>query len=283
MRGCKRKVLPTSRWSPRTTFSATVNGETSRKGWCTIPIPASSASRGEWNSTGRPNRTISPSSGRYRPVRMFDSVVLPAPFSPSSAWTSPAAASKSTCSFATTAGNRFVIPRSATAGGGGEAFASPPLLSAFGATDHAFDEPVHRVEVLDRETLPLLHAQLALLVVERTRELVELAAQQLRLLAGDHRLRLRRDLRAVRRQADETVLETAVVEAGLPGAVDRRLRAPEVVRPPVVDGGRQPLLLRERMRIGVVADPRHALRLGELAGRRTVDVLPQDVGSGRHE
>ena len=46
---------------------------------------------------------------------MFESVLLPAPFSPSSACTSPSAASKSTPSFATTPGNRFVIPRRATA------------------------------------------------------------------------------------------------------------------------------------------------------------------------
>ena len=46
---------------------------------------------------------------------MFESVLFPAPFSPSSACTSPTAASKSTASFATTPGNRFVIPRMATA------------------------------------------------------------------------------------------------------------------------------------------------------------------------
>ena len=46
---------------------------------------------------------------------MFESVLLPAPFSPSSACTSPTAASKSTPSLATTPGNRFVIPRIATA------------------------------------------------------------------------------------------------------------------------------------------------------------------------
>src|SRR6185312_13237585 len=121
---------------------------------------------------------------------MFDSVVLPAPFSPSRACTSPDAASKSTSSFATTAGKRFVIPRSATAGGGGEACASPPPgESALGATDHAFDEPVHRVQVLDRHALAFLQAQLSLLVVERTRELVELAAEHLCLLLGDLRLR----------------------------------------------------------------------------------------------
>src|SRR5215218_9970066 len=42
---------------------------------------------------------------------MFISVDLPAPFSPSSACTSPFCRSKSTWSFATTPGNRFVMPR----------------------------------------------------------------------------------------------------------------------------------------------------------------------------
>src|ERR687883_118793 len=100
---------------------------------------------------------------------MFESVLLPAPFSPRSACTSPSAASKSTWSFASTAGNRFVMPRSATAGAvaveGGEAMASPP-------------EPVHRVQVLDRQSLALRDAQLALLVVERSGELVERALDQ---------------------------------------------------------------------------------------------------------
>ena len=48
---------------------------------------------------------------------MFESVLLPAPFSPSSACTSPTFASKSTPSFATTPGKRFVMPYIATAGG----------------------------------------------------------------------------------------------------------------------------------------------------------------------
>src|SRR3954451_12850824 len=138
---------------------------------------------------------------------MFDSVVLPAPFSPSSAWTSPAAASKSTSSLATTAGKRLVIPRRATAGGGGGAWAPPPGLSALGATDHTFDEPVHRVQVLDRHALPLLQAQLALLVVERACELIELAAHYLRLLGRDPVIRLRADLRPVRSETDPAVLD----------------------------------------------------------------------------
>src|SRR3954462_11925958 len=95
---------------------------------------------------------------------MFDSVLLSAPFSPGSACTSPAAAAKSTASFARTPGKRFVIPRISTAG---EAPAVPaPLLSrtAFGAccprrlarrrdvrdgADHASHEPLHRVQRCD--------------------------------------------------------------------------------------------------------------------------------------
>src|SRR5512138_3127404 len=42
---------------------------------------------------------------------MFISVDFPAPFSPSSAWTSPGSSSKSTASFASTPGNCLVIPR----------------------------------------------------------------------------------------------------------------------------------------------------------------------------
>src|SRR4051812_46657881 len=182
---------------------------------------------------------------------MLDSVVLPAPFSPSSACTSPGAASKSTSSLATTAGNRFVIPRSATAGNGGEACASPPRRSALGATDHAFYEPVHRVQVLDRELLPLFYSELALLVVQRASELVELAAHDRRLLRRDRVLRLCGHLRAVRGEPDHPVLDAAVVEAALPAVVHRGLHAPEVVRAPVVDGSRQPLLRRERARVGV--------------------------------
>src|SRR4029453_9431878 len=48
---------------------------------------------------------------------MFISVDLPAPFSPSRAWTSPPRTSRSTWSLARTPGNCFVIPRSSRTGG----------------------------------------------------------------------------------------------------------------------------------------------------------------------
>src|SRR5881409_2713202 len=203
---------------------------------------------------------------------MLESVVLPAPFSPRRACTSPAAASKSTWSLATTAGNRFVIPRKATAAGmvggsGGEAWTSPPTESALGAADHAFDEPVHRIEVLDRQALPFRNAQLALLVVERTRELVERALDQSLLLLRASSLRLGGDLRPVRGEADHAVLDAAVVEVRLPGSVEQGLGLAEVIRAPVVDRGGQPLLRSERVRVRAVAHPRNAFRLRELNGR----------------
>src|SRR5207248_435192 len=129
---------------------------------------------------------------------MFERVLLPAPFSPSSACTSPAAASKSTASFARTPGNRFVIPRIATAG---EAPGSPAPLAAGtvpGAScpnrlagrrnvgdgpDDALHEPLHRVQVLDAEALALRDHDLAALVLHRTAELVELLGDD-RLLLG---------------------------------------------------------------------------------------------------
>src|SRR2546421_108023 len=158
---------------------------------------------------------------------MFESVLLPAPFSPSSACTSPAAASKSTRSFASTPGKRFVIPRMATAG---EAPGSPaPLACGLdpGAScptrlpggrnvgdrpDDAPDEPLHRVQVLDPQTLALLDHQLALLVVERAGELVEAAVLDRLLLGQDLRLGLGGDLRPERREPCEAVVDRAVVE-----------------------------------------------------------------------
>src|SRR5438132_14048654 len=102
---------------------------------------------------------------------MFESVLLPAPFSPSSACTSPTAASKSTASFASTPGNRFVIPCIATAAPRGTAVAKTPFAVTkplagdvgrrlawlyFGdGADDASDEPLHRVQVLDRQALAL--------------------------------------------------------------------------------------------------------------------------------
>src|SRR5215212_2392655 len=52
------------------------------------------------------------------PERILTRVDLPAPFSPTSTWTSPARRSNATSSRATTPGNRLDIPRSSRTGGG---------------------------------------------------------------------------------------------------------------------------------------------------------------------
>src|ERR1051325_2590243 len=100
---------------------------------------------------------------------MFERGLLPAPFSPRSACTSPAAASKSTPSFATTPGKRFVIPCMATAAPCGAAAARAPSVFSAGLArrgnvrdrpDDALHEPLHRVQVLDPEALALRDHQL---------------------------------------------------------------------------------------------------------------------------
>src|SRR5712691_5007829 len=213
-------------------------------------------------------------------MRMFESVLFPAPFSPSSACTSPAAASRSTESFASTPGKCLVIPRMRTAG---EAPGSPAPLAAGteGAwcptglagrgnvgdgPDDALHEPLHRVQVLDPEALSFRDRDLAALVVDRAAELVEAVVHDRLLLRRDRRLGLRTHLRPERRELGEAVLDRAIVEARLPGAVHRRLDALQVVRAPVVDGRRQPLRGRELLRVRVVADPCDAVLLGEHPG-----------------
>src|ERR1700741_425870 len=57
---------------------------------------------------------IWPESGRYSPDRMFMSVVLPAPFSPSRPRTLPRSAAIEILSLARTPGNRFVMSRSSS-------------------------------------------------------------------------------------------------------------------------------------------------------------------------
>src|SRR6266545_1605127 len=58
------------------------------------------------------------------------SVLLPAPFSPSREWTSPARTSKSTRSLATTPGKRLVIPRISSIDAGGLSSALPRMVAS---------------------------------------------------------------------------------------------------------------------------------------------------------
>ena len=99
---------------PSITFSATVKTGISMKCWWTIPMPAAIASPGPEKCCTLSSRRISPSSARYSPYSTFIRVDLPAPFSPSRAWISPAWTSRSMWSFATSAPKRLVIPRNSS-------------------------------------------------------------------------------------------------------------------------------------------------------------------------
>ncbi len=71
-------------------FSAIDRLSQNASSWWTMPIPARRASRGLSNRTAWPCTWISPASGRSMPASSLLSVLLPAPFSPHSAWHEPA-------------------------------------------------------------------------------------------------------------------------------------------------------------------------------------------------
>ena len=98
------------------TFSATVNAGTDVKCWWTIPIPSRRASRGESPGRATSSTSTTPASGWRRPAAICMRVVLPAPFSPRSAWTSPGGNVKSAPRNACTEPNLRWIPRSSSPG-----------------------------------------------------------------------------------------------------------------------------------------------------------------------
>src|SRR6266550_835441 len=79
-----------------------------------MPTPARMAATGSAKTLSSSSMKIWPESGLYRPDRMFMSVVLPAPFSPSMPRTLPRSAEIEMWSLARTPGNRFVMSRSSS-------------------------------------------------------------------------------------------------------------------------------------------------------------------------
>src|ERR1700722_1611893 len=79
-------------------------------------MPSALAALGLGKRIGAPCQRISPSVGARIPYSILTSEDLPAPFSPSKAWTSPWASSRLTRSLAVKAPNRLVMLRTANNG-----------------------------------------------------------------------------------------------------------------------------------------------------------------------
>ncbi len=77
-------------------FSATLRFSNRLSSWWMVPMPNRSASAGDSAARVRPSKCTAPESGAIRPLRMFFSVDLPAPFSPTSIRISPRSAVKLT-------------------------------------------------------------------------------------------------------------------------------------------------------------------------------------------
>src|SRR5712691_11269463 len=139
------------------------------------------------------------------------SVVLPAPFSPSSAWTSPAARARSTWSLATTLGKALRMPRIWTSGALVMDGCRRLLLAALGA----LDQPVHRHDVRDVQHLAGRHDLLAALVLQRALEHLELAIDDLLLALLNQLLHVVGHLGVDRPEADPAILQVAPVRLAI--------------------------------------------------------------------
>ena len=96
------------------TFSATLRSGNRRGSWWTTAMPSARAWAGPAITVGSPSTRIVPVSGWWTPARILTRVLLPAPFSPTSAWTSPARRSSDTSVRAWVAANDLDTPDSET-------------------------------------------------------------------------------------------------------------------------------------------------------------------------
>src|SRR5215207_2342101 len=119
------------------------------------------------------------------PASTLDSVVLPAPFSPRSAWTSPRRSSSSTSTRAGTPSKLFVMWRATTAGSA----ACPPAAFPGSALDagHTLDGPVDEVRLLGVERLAVGQPLRSRVVDDRSRVGVQGLVEELRAQLVDRR------------------------------------------------------------------------------------------------
>src|SRR5581483_4075213 len=118
-----RGSLPISR------FSATVIHGISVSSWKTVATPSAWASCGRERSTSSPLTRTTPSSGLRTPERILIIVLLPAPFSPTRACTSPNSAANDASFNARTPPNDLEIPDASIARGV-RSFLSPGRVCA---------------------------------------------------------------------------------------------------------------------------------------------------------
>src|SRR5437763_3722228 len=177
---------------------------------------------------------------------MFISVDLPAPFAPRSACTSPLRRSKSTASFASTPGKRFVMPRSSRTGG--ESATLGAILGRYaegGPVSPPSGRSVRRLAELCRG--------------------LDLARDDLRPEAVDLLDELGRDVRVDLTDANAVVLEVehevrAALELAVLGALDGEVDA----RVHVLDGARQDVRRMQVRLVDVDADPPDAGLVGRV-------------------
>src|SRR6266850_3631807 len=105
-------------------------------------MPSCCAARGVGMSTSAPFRRIRPASRWYTPASIFMSVDLPAPFSPTSAWISPARRSKRHPRSAWTPGKSLLIPSISTSRSPTASGTTPPTGRTGAVADPRRPRPV---------------------------------------------------------------------------------------------------------------------------------------------
>src|SRR5438067_6775464 len=144
----RRKRL--SGCTPTKMFSATLRSGNSVGSWKMIAIPAACDCLALSKIASSPSISRRPASGRCTPARIFTSVDLPAPFSPTRPCTSPAWSSMSPSSSAWTAPKLFRACSSASSGCGCGVDVMEAGSAARGAPGILVLE-LELVDVLDRE------------------------------------------------------------------------------------------------------------------------------------
>src|ERR1051326_643170 len=213
-----------------------------------MPTPCSMAALGECILSRCPTMLIWPSSGRYSPARMLISVVLPAPFSPSRACTSPHRAAKSMPVLAATPGKALSMRRISTA----KAlltFVRPAGLALRNVADDVAERPVHligldigvvrRLPRLRRrafigvtQRLALRRLHVAMVIYQRPLPDVEGASLDLSRDVHRHRRHVLRNEARGRSRLNQPILHVVVELNRFPRTGHDRFHAVDVVRPP---------------------------------------------------